>query len=246
MGYYLTIDKGNTATKVALWNDSTLLKFGGSIEVGEGLGLFQMDRDEIFSSGIVKAIICSVTEDDSKELNALKEQGIDVMLFNYQTPIPIVNEYKTPHTLGLDRLAAAVGAWDEYKGKDLLVIDMGSAITYDIVTAAGQYVGGNIAPGMSMRFEALHNYTSRLPRVEAEGELPLWGFNTETAIRSGVISGIIGEINYYKNKLSENHLVILTGGDAEMIAKRLDFPVKLEHELVSTGLNRIILYNENN
>lgn len=245
MGYYLTIDKGNTTTKVALWNESLRMKTGSGIDTDMDLCRFLKDCCEMHPSDIEKAIICSVTEDDGNDLDVLKKNGVEVMVFNHQTPTPIVNDYKTPHTLGLDRLAAAVGAWDKNKGKDILVIDMGSAITYDIVTAEGHYMGGNIAPGMSMRFEALHNYTSRLPRVGADGELPLWGYDTETAIRSGVISGIIGEITYYKKKLSDNHLVILTGGDAELIAKKLDFAVKLEYELVSIGLNRILLYNEN-
>ncbi len=242
---YLTIDIGNTSTKVALWNDIQRLKFGGGVDSSEELYWFLMDRYEIYPYEIEKAIICSVTGDYDNALNTLKQNNIKTLIFDHNTPIPITNAYKTPNTLGLDRLAAAVGAWDKHRGKDILVVDLGSAITYDIVTADGRYIGGNIAPGMRMRFEALHQYTSRLPLVDPKGEFPLWGDNTETAIRSGVISGIVGEITYYKNKLSDNSVVVLTGGDSEMIAKELDFPVKSEFELVSTGLNRILIYNEN-
>ena len=247
MGYYLTIDKGNTATKVALWDGLSLLKFGGKIDSSEELCKFLNDCGK-YPCDIEKAIFCSVTQDNSVELNMLKENGIEVIVFNHQLPISIVNAYKTPHTLGLDRLAAAVGAWEKYNGedKDILVVDLGSAITYDIVTADGRYVGGNIAPGVRMRFGALHNFTSRLPLIEPEGDYGLWGDATETAIRSGVITGIVGEITYYKSQLSDNCDVVLTGGDAAMIAEKLDFSVKVEHELVSTGLNRILLYNENN
>ena len=247
MGYYLTIDKGNTATKVALWDGLSLLKFGGKIDSSEELCKFLNDCGKC-PCDIEKAIFCSVTEDNGVELNMLKENGIEVIVFNHQLPISIVNAYKTPHTLGLDRLAAAVGAWEKYNGedKDILVVDLGSAITYDIVTADGRYVGGNIAPGVRMRFGALHNFTSRLPLIEPEGYYGLWGDATETAIRSGVITGIVGEITYYKSQLSDNCDVVLTGGDAAMIAEKLDFSVKVEHELESTGLNRILLYNENN
>ena len=126
------------------------------------------------------------------------------------------------------------------------MIDLGTAITYDVVTANGCYIGGNIAPGITMRLEALHNYTSRLPLVEATGHCPLWGEDTTTAIRSGVLNGVIGEIYHYKKQLSQSPVVILTGGNATLIGPMLDFTPEIDHHLVTRGLNSILIYNENN
>lgn len=97
-----------------------------------------------------------------------------------------------------------------------------------------------------MRLEALHHYTERLPKVEPHGDLPQWGYDTDTAIRSGVINGIVGEITHYRNKLSSDCKLILTGGAAKAIKPLLDFPVEIDQQLVTRGLNSILIYNENN
>ena len=104
------------------------------------------------------------------------------------TPVPVSIGYNTPLTLGTDRLAAVVGANDCSPGKDILVIDIGTCVTYDLISSSAEYLGGNISPGPTMRLKALHEYTSRLPLVERRGEAPLVGYSTETAIRSGVFA----------------------------------------------------------
>ena len=163
------------------------------------------------------------------------------------TPIPIGNDYSSPVTLGMDRLAAAVGAWSMQQGHDLLVIDAGTAITYDFISASGVYKGGNIAPGMELRFKSLHEHTGALPMVGAGGAVPILGNDTETAIRSGVMNGIRHEMEGYMEELGSlfpSLLVFLTGGDAEFFdikAKRRIFAVP---DLVLRGLARIVEYNE--
>jgi len=163
------------------------------------------------------------------------------------TPVPIRNMYKTPSTLGMDRLAAAVGAWSIKKGYNLFVVDAGTAITFDMVTMDGDYIGGNIAPGIELRFKALHEHTGALPLVGRDGETPLFGRNTEEAIRSGVIRGVCNELNGYVAKLRHDYkplFVFLTGGDAdcfEMNAKSGTFVVP---NLVLMGLESIFSYNE--
>ena len=122
---------------------------------------------------------------------------------------------------------------------------MGTAITYDVVLSNGSYIGGNIAPGINMRLEALNNYTSRLPIVSPKGDCPIWGIDTETAMRSGAVIGVVGEIAYYKNQMHENHLVILTGGSVDLIDKLIDFHIEIDQHLVTRGLNSILIYNEN-
>ena len=132
----------------------------------------------------------------------------------------------------------------------MLVIDAGTAITYDLVTADGCFVGGNIAPGMGLRFKALHEHTGQLPLVAAEGDTPVVGYDTETAIRSGVIHGLLGEIKSYITDLKLSHtnlMVFLTGGDGKFIHSRLDQENIIYYEhLAAEGLNRIYLYNKAN
>ena len=133
--------------------------------------------------------------------------------------------YRTPHTLGVDRLAAVLGARSLQPEGHLLVVDAGTCITFDVLLADGRYIGGNISPGLSMRLAAMHAYTARLPLVDAQGELPLLGLDTPTALRSGVLRGIAYEIEGYVRRLREEYGTIstfLTGGN------RLDFPVSAE------------------
>ena len=241
MGYNLTIDQGNSSAKVTVWN---------KVDVVYDASFAMLDCDDVLSiledyPLIDRAIYSSVASEGEEIINLLTSREIDAINLNSTTPLPITNAYKTPDTLGKDRIAAAVGAWSLFKGSDILVIDLGTAITYDLVTEQGCYIGCNIAPGVMMRFEALHHFTQRLPLVDPHGELPIWGTDTETAIRSGVLNGIIGEITHYKNKLGSSCQVVLTGGAAAAIKQLLDFPVEIDQHLVTRGLNSILIYNEN-
>lgn len=242
MGYNLTIDQGNSSAKVAVWNGADII-FDACFK--------QFKREDITNlitqfPLIDKAIYCSVTEEGKEIIRLLNERNIKTLILDHSTLLPISNAYKTPQSLGRDRIAAAVGAWSNHKNKDILVIDLGTAITYDVVTAEGCYIGGNIAPGITMRLEALHNYTSRLPLVEPNGNCPLWGEDTTTAIRSGVLNGVVGEIYHYKKQLLQSPVVVLTGGNATIIESMLDFAPEIDHHLVTRGLNSILIYNENN
>lgn len=159
------------------------------------------------------------------------------------TPIPLKIKYRTPHTLGSDRLAAAIGAQGEAPGRNILVIDAGSAITIDFVDADGHFWGGNISPGVKMRLTALHQQTSRLPLISKEGETPTLGYDTETAIRSGVIRGICHEIDGYIYEFREKYpdvLVFLTGGDEKTLIGNIKNRIFADKFLVAKGLNRIL------
>jgi type III pantothenate kinase len=160
--------------------------------------------------------------------------------------------YRTPQTLGRDRIATAVGAWTIAQrldsASDVLVIDAGTAITYDLVTADGCFVGGNIAPGLALRFKSLHEHTGLLPLVAADGDTPVVGYDTLTAIRSGVVLGMMGEVRNYIADLKLSHpnlMVFVTGGDGKLAHTRLgDEEVIYNEHLAAEGLNRIYLYNE--
>lgn len=241
MGYNLTIDQGNSAAKIVIWHNDEF--------VAESLHKHLTAQETIIIAkkyNICSAIYCSVAESGNDIIKALRENiNGKVIELTYQTPIPIAIDYATPATLGRDRIAAAVGAYMTHYGKTVLVIDLGTAITYDVVSADGHFIGGNIAPGMKMRLDALHHFTARLPQIDILGEIPLWGIDTDTALRSGAIHGIIGEINYYKSTLPNDTSVVLTGGSAATIQPVLKFDTEIDPHLVNKGLNCILNYNEN-
>ena len=247
----LTIDNGNTSVKVAF--------FIGSRRVATNrFARRDMRLLERFISTYKpdSAIVCSTaSDDDSAAVERLVEQRCPRMLrLTHETPMPITLGYRTPQTLGRDRIATAVGAWDitrrqELTG-DVLVIDAGTAITYDLVTADGCFVGGNIAPGLGLRFTALHEHTGKLPLVEPEGDTPLMGYDTLTAIRSGVVNGLVNEIKGCIDalKASSGSLeVFITGGDSQALLAHLGNERITHHEhLAAEGLNCIYLYNNAN
>ena len=234
----LIADIGNNSAKFYLFNGEQIVlhtrRNGASYDVvSEWNNQFGISR-------IIVSTVIDLTEEQKAEFQAV---GCPVIWFNNTTPTPLKIEYATPHTLGSDRIAAAVGAWSEKPGNNMLVIDAGSAITIDFVTRQGIYKGGNIAPGVKMRLKALHEYTGRLPLVEKEGDTPSIGYDTETAIRSGVITGICHEIDGYITEIKEKYgdvLVFLTGGDEKTLKNRIKSCIFADKNLVAKGLNRIL------
>lgn len=197
----------------------------------------------------VKRGIVSSTRGDVRDVvGMLREVVSDVLLFEATTPVPIAVSYATPQTLGRDRLAAAVGAWSVY-GEDVdtvLIVDLGSAITIDLVTRGGGFEGGVISPGIAMRFRALHEFTASLPLCEPTDEFVAIPRTTREAIEQGVMEGVALEIDGHIDRIrgkSEKKLVIFAGGDAKKLAKRIKNTIFAECELVSLGLNRILEYN---
>lgn len=167
---------------------------------------------------------------------------------NHTTPLPIVNKYKTPETLGKDRLAAVVGGWFLSDRRPCLVIDAGTCITYDFISGQGEYLGGNIAPGLEMRYEAMHTFTHALPKVEkptSKREDQYLGDDTQTALQLGGVIGIENEIKGYRKALKKSFgkiNIILTGGDAEYLAGRLKTKIFVYPDLVLFGLIQILGY----
>ena len=204
---------------------------------------------------ISDSIISSVVNIEAAVVNTLHRRSRHFVLFDHNTPVPIVNGYATPETLGQDRLAAAVGAKALCPNENLLIIDAGSAITYDFVSAEGEYMGGNIAPGLKMRFTMLQRMTKKLPLVEVdENELiPLFGKNTRDAIAAGVIRGMAYEIKGYMRTLGEkmpHFRTFLTGGNAPFVLNNVRTSptekreIRYEKHLVLIGLNEILRFNK--
>ncbi len=240
----LIIDQGNTQAKLAIFQNNQLVKWGNTpLAIGEFITNF------IGEASITGIILSSVRELPKDTISSLKSISSNLIVLNHQTRLPFTLAYRTPETLGRDRIAAVAGAWFDHPGCNILVIDAGTAITYDFIEASGIYQGGNIAPGLEMRLKALHHFTGKLPLVSKTGDTPLLGYNTETAIRSGVVQGLIFEIESYIDRLKtekRNLLVFLTGGDAFYFDKKLKNTIFADEFLVLKGLNSILEYNAQN
>ena len=238
---YLIIDIGNNSTKYFLFGKESIILHGrravGSFDfINEYARQFDVD-------GIIVSSVVSLDNDAKELINRACEH---VIWFDNNTPMPIEIDYRTPKTLGSDRLAAAIGAMEQAPGRNILVIHAGSASTIDLIDSKGHFRGGNISPGVRMRLTALHQYTSRLPQVDKEGEIPTFGYDTETAIRSGVIRGICHEIEGYIAEIKEvfpDVLVFLTGGDEKMLIDKIKSPIFADKYLVAKGLNKILKEN---
>lgn len=239
MSINFTIDQGNSAAKVAVWDGSELIDQQVISVLTDGVlaGLVGRYSPE-------RAICCSVTGNGNWIVRVMHGLGVEAALLTSVTPMPLSIGYSTPETLGPDRIAAAVGAWSLYPHSSLLVVDVGSAATYDVVSPQGCFLGGNIAPGIGMRLRALRSFTARLPEVNGYGDTPPFGTDTVTAMRSGAVRGVAAEVAYYRSLLPADTRVVLTGGWSQRLAEFLDFDVTLEPCLVTKGLLSILLYNE--
>lgn len=241
----LCIDQGNSRTKVALFREDG--------RIAKNLiykGFTSADVERLFSLYPIKdSIVSSVVNIDPAVVNVLHRLSKRFILFDHLTPLPIHNLYKTPETLGQDRIASAVGASYICPNQNLLIVDAGSAITYDFVSAEQGYLGGNIAPGIKMRLTVLRQMTKKLPAVEVEENafLPLFGKNTHEAMAAGVVRGIIFEVKGYMRALNEQgtpFVTFLTGGNAPYILGNIQSEVHHEPHLVLKGLNSILEFNK--
>jgi type III pantothenate kinase len=240
----LALDIGNTAVKAGCFDGPLLRKMAAGLTAAAVRGLIGEWLPE-------HVIVASVAADAALTAEELREMVPgEILTFNpATTAIPLRNAYATPHTLGADRLAAAVGAAGLRPGQHTLVIDAGTALKCDLVTADGAYHGGSIAPGLAMRLRALHTFTGRLPLLElpaADATIPLVGDSTTGSLLSGVVNGAVAEITGLVAQYQQRYPglgVLLTGGDATFLAARLPNRIFVVPELVLLGLNRILVYH---
>jgi len=236
----LTLDIGNSNTKLAVFEEKTKVLFAT-------LNTFDCDGFEKIISDFVfdKAIISSVRVTPEFVIDILFSQNVFTHILSYKSKLPFEIQYKTPETLGSDRIANLAGAFNLFPNENILIIDAGTAITYDFLIN-GVYKGGNISPGINTRLKALHNFTNKLPLVSANENFDSPGQTTRDAILSGVINGTIYEIKEYIctfKKKYKNNKIILTGGDSEYINAKLNNQVLRVFDLVNEGLNYILEYN---
>ncbi|MEH0158540.1 type III pantothenate kinase [Limibacter armeniacum] len=233
------IDFGNTFGKVGLFDGNQLVLSKSQLEEKDVLLFIEEHSPQ-------RVIISNVGASKEQLLQKLSQQ-CRTLEFTHETYVPITNQYSTPKTLGLDRLAAVVGAKVFFPHDHCLVIDMGTCITYDFITSEAQYLGGGISPGMKMRCKALHDYTAKLPLVEPVASVPLIGDSTNSSILSGVVNGIAAEMNGIIEKYTdkfESIRVLLCGGDANFFESSLKPHIFANRDLVLHGLSRILQANE--
>lgn len=237
----LAIDIGNSRIKLGLFEAGKMVeKLVWDTWRPEAL------LDLATNQGVKNIIFSSVAKVLPPPVELQMREQFFLLLLNNQTPLPFKNQYRTPHTLGIDRLAAVAGAQALFPGINCLVIDAGTCITYEMLTAQGEYLGGNIAPGIRLRLQAMHTFTARLPEVH-QGPTEHWiGYSTESAMQNGAQWGLSFEIEGAIEQFSAHFAplqVILTGGDAEFLAEMMKSKIFVHSDLVLIGLNKILTHN---
>ena len=243
----VAIDWGNSTLKTG-WFDGPMLVEIQRYDSIDALLLALTKRPSI------PAIVSSTSRPANEIKAQLTESGRDVWVLDDQTPVPVRKAYDTPHTLGADRVAAAVGATVLFPDEDCVVLDLGTCLTADFVDGRRVFRGGLISPGLRMRFRAMHEQTVRLPMVTFEtGDWASWpdltAKNTRQAMQSGVVNGLLFEMNGIVETYRRERpgtVVLLCGGDAPFFESRLKGPIFVVPELVLIGLNRILRHNVEN
>ncbi len=239
----LVIDIGNTAVKMAVFQSNKLLeKYNFPRE--NFLEKFKILRNSFPEIEI--SIVSNVSNDNSVIISEVKKY-FPLLEMSQNLKFPFENRYATPKSLGKDRLALVAAAVKEYPGKNVLVIDAGTCITYDLKTNEEIYLGGAISPGMGIRFKSLHKFTANLPLVTPKPEPSLVGNSTETSILSGIINGLKmelqGTIQSYRTEF-EDLTVILTGGDSQILSIPLKNSIFANSNFLLEGLNFILEFNK--
>lgn len=245
---FLTLDIGNTSSKLGYFVDGELVEQAAGLTAEQVLAAATRLRPQ---HTIVATVAAQPVQDWVATLQP-HTQGTVVGLDPATTPVPLHNGYSTPHTLGADRLAAAVGACGMFPNRNVLIVDAGTAIKCDLVEATGTFWGGSIAPGLRLRFQALHTFTGRLPLLavptDVQAAVPLTGHDTRSAIESGVLNGAAAEVNGLIAEYRAQYpalAVVLTGGDAPFFEPRLKGRIFVVPELILLGLHRILVHNVN-
>lgn len=239
----LIVDLGNTLSKVALFEDEVLIN----------VKKFHKDQiktlvEYLKSLDYKKSIISSVIKTPEEIISQIKSKTESIIYFDSTTKLPISNKYATPKSLGYDRLALAVGGYARFPKTNVLIIDAGTCITYDIINKNGEYLGGAISPGLDMRFESLGKFTDNLPILNKSDIDYTIGSTTDESIRSGVENGIIFEIKGFISEFKKKFTrltIILSGGDSIFLSKKLKNCKFVDSNFQLYGLNKILIFNAN-
>ncbi|MEO2063178.1 MAG: type III pantothenate kinase [Christiangramia sp.] len=240
----LVLDAGNTRVKLAVFQQDEILEKA----ICSSENFFEISG-ELFQKypGIGQGIVSNVGKLPENMLEKLPE-NIKMLHLDGEIKLPFRMKYTTPQSLGKDRIALIAAAVQQYPGKNVLVIDAGTCITYDFKNSREEYLGGAISPGMQMRFKSLHKFTANLPLITAKPEADLIGNSTENSILSGIINGLKmelkGIIQSYESEF-EHLTVIYTGGDSQFLSIPLKNSIFANSNFLLEGLNFILEFNIN-
>ena len=233
----LAVDVGNTRIKAAVFEDSTLLEsfvFPKTVLQKSIQNILEKYKNT------THLVVASVSDVEKQAFIGF-EEVVNVHFVSQTDPFPFVNCYETPQTLGIDRMVLAAGATLQFPNQNRLVIDAGTCITYDFIDENDNYLGGAISPGLRLRYEALHNYTAKLPLLTLENPKHFKGKSTSESIHSGVVNGLVYEIDGFiadfKGQYSK-FIIILTGGDSVFLAKRLKNTIFANSNFLLESLNQ--------
>ena len=238
----LAIDIGNTRVKAAVFEEDKLIEllvFDKKIIVSK---IKKIIKNHTISAGIISNV-GSISESKLAQLN----KSFKFIVISASLKVPFNNLYKTPNTLGVDRIALVAAAVKQFPNTNVLIIDAGTCITFDFVDVNASYLGGAISPGIKMRYKALNKFTANLPLIDALELHDFIGKNTEESIISGVLNGVKNEINgiiedYYLKYLDLT--VVLTGGDTNFLSKQLKSSIFANQNFLLQGLNEILKFNQ--
>lgn len=241
----LAVDIGNTKIKAAVFEGTVLLE------------RFVFDKDEteknvenIFLqyAKIQQTVLSSVGKDNFGLLSQLEKRS-KLVTISHSSSFPFLNKYATPDTLGIDRMVLSAGAVLQYPLQNRLVIDAGTCITYDFIDSSDNYLGGAISPGLQLRYNAMHNFTAKLPLLYPEMPQEYIGNSTAGSMHSGVVNGVLHELEGFVRQYNEQYqelTIILTGGDADFLAKRLKNTIFANSNFLLESLNLLYLYTITN
>ena len=241
----LAIDVGNTRIKAAVFEDNTLLENFVFLKTELEKSIKNILEKYKNTSDLVVASVSDVEKEAFIRLNTT----LNVHFVSHSDAFPFVNCYETPQTLGIDRMVLAAGATLQHPKQNRLVIDAGTCITFDFIDENDNYLGGAIAPGLRMRYESLHNFTAKLPLLTLENPKHFIGKSTSESIHSGVVNGLVYEIDGYINEIKGQYskiIIILTGGDAVFLAKRLKNTIFANSNFLLESLNQTFQYKIKN
>jgi type III pantothenate kinase len=238
----LVLDVGNSNVKMAVFNNNKL-HYREILKPNLNLNSF-LKAIKSFPE-IMNVIISSVSE-INVDVYSYLNTNYKVIDINNQLKFPFENCYQTPNTLGRDRLALAAAASFYYPNRNVLIIDAGTCITYDLINASNQYLGGGISPGITMRYKSLNYFTSRLPLVDSKNDSTLIGTDTNKSIKSGVINGVVSEIDGIISQYMmefDDLTVVLSGGDSEFLSMQLKNSIFANSNFLLEGLNYLLQFN---
>ena len=245
MNMNLVVDVGNSRIKAAVFEGAMLLE------------IFVFTKKEVKKNikNILKKfrkvsnLVISSVGDVEKESFLVFEKELNVSFISNKDFFPFQNKYSTPLTLGIDRMVLAAGAVLQFPNRNRLVIDAGTCVTYDFINDKNDYLGGAITPGLRLRYESLHSYTAKLPLLALENPKNMIGDSTSDSIHSGVVNGLVYEIDGFISEYSKrysNFIIILTGGDTDFLAKRLKNTIFANSNFLLESLNQTFQYKIKN